>query len=113
MQHLMLYLRAAPGTPAFAMSCKMLRRLTLFLLTAVKICLLCKLPKCAQICEAGMQIFVEIERARLTKQLAKLKEEEGKVEEAAEILQEVAVVSQPVLALGLPYSIPAEMIHAQ
>ena len=40
-----------------------------------------------------MQIFVEIERARLTKQLAKLKEEEGKVDEAAEILQEVAVVS--------------------
>ena len=38
------------------------------------------------------QIFVEIERARLTKQLAKLKEEEGKVDEAAEILQEVAVV---------------------
>ncbi|CAL5228222.1 g11312 [Coccomyxa viridis] len=37
------------------------------------------------------KIFVEIERARLTKQLAKLKEEEGKVEEAAEILQEVAV----------------------
>lgn len=39
-----------------------------------------------------LQIFVEIERARLTKQLAKLKEEEGKVDEAAEILQEVAVV---------------------
>ena len=35
---------------------------------------------------------MEIERARLTKQLAKLKEEEGKVDEAAEILQEVAVV---------------------
>jgi hypothetical protein len=38
------------------------------------------------------QIFVEIERARLTRQLAKLKEEEGKIDEAAEILQEVAVV---------------------
>ena len=44
-------------------------------------------------CElSAAQIFVEIERARLTKQLAKLKEEEGKVDEAAEILQEVAVV---------------------
>ena len=49
-----------------------------------------------------MQIFVEIERARLTKQLAKLKEEEGKVDEAAEILQEVAVVSHSVVNLGLP-----------
>ena len=58
--------------------------------------MLCKLSNGAQKCEAGLQIFVEIERARLTKQLAKLKEEEGKVEEAAEILQEVAVVSQPV-----------------
>lgn len=38
------------------------------------------------------QIFVEIERARLTKQLAKLKEQEGKIDEAADILQEVAVV---------------------
>ncbi|EIE19531.1 putative 26S proteasome regulatory subunit [Coccomyxa subellipsoidea C-169] len=37
------------------------------------------------------KIFVEIERARLTRQLAKLKEEEGKIDEAAEILQEVAV----------------------
>ncbi len=35
---------------------------------------------------------MEIERARLTRQLAKLKEEEGKIDEAAEILQEVAVV---------------------
>lgn len=35
---------------------------------------------------------MEIERARLTKRLAKLKEEEGNIDEAAEILQEVAVV---------------------
>jgi 26S proteasome regulatory subunit N5 len=42
-----------------------------------------------------VQIFVEIERARLTKQLARLREEEGKVDEAAEVLQEVAVVSCP------------------
>jgi len=39
-----------------------------------------------------LQIYVEIERARLTRQLARMKEEEGNVIEAAEILQEVAVV---------------------
>jgi hypothetical protein len=38
------------------------------------------------------QIFVEIERARLTRRLAAIKESEGKVEEAAEVLQEVPVV---------------------
>lgn len=32
------------------------------------------------------QIFVELERARLTKQLAEMKEAEGKIDEAAEIL---------------------------
>lgn len=37
------------------------------------------------------KIFVEIERARLTRRLAALKEKEGDVSEAAEILQEVAV----------------------
>lgn len=36
---------------------------------------------------------MEIERARLTRQLARMKEEEGQIGEAAEILQEVAVVS--------------------
>lgn len=39
------------------------------------------------------KIYVEIERARLTRQLARMKEAEGAVQEAAEILQEVAVVS--------------------
>lgn len=39
------------------------------------------------------QIYVEIERARLTRELARMKEEEGDIAEAAEILQEVAVVS--------------------
>lgn len=39
------------------------------------------------------QIYVEIERARLTRELARMKEAEGNVAEAAEILQEVAVVS--------------------
>ncbi len=46
-----------------------------------------------------MQIYVEIERARLTKQLARIKEEEGNITEAAEILQEVAGVSRPPLPL--------------
>lgn len=40
-----------------------------------------------------MQIFVEIERARLTRKLARLKEAEGNITEAADVLQEVAVVS--------------------
>ena len=40
-----------------------------------------------------MQIYVEIERARLTKRLAKIKEASGDVDEAADTLQEVAVVS--------------------
>ena len=35
---------------------------------------------------------MEIERARLTKRLAKIKEEDGAIDEAADILQEVAVV---------------------
>ena len=39
-----------------------------------------------------LQIYVEIERARLTRKLALMKEDEGKIKEAAEILQEVAVV---------------------
>lgn len=38
-----------------------------------------------------LQIFVELERARLTRTLAEMKEKEGKLAEAAEILQEVQV----------------------
>jgi 26S proteasome regulatory subunit N5 len=37
------------------------------------------------------KIYVEIERARLTRQLAAMKEQQGQIAEAAEILQEVAV----------------------
>mmetsp|Transcript_35851 Transcript_35851/g.101471 ORF Transcript_35851/g.101471 Transcript_35851/m.101471 type:complete len:489 (-) Transcript_35851:103-1569(-) len=37
------------------------------------------------------KIYVEIERARLTRQLATIKENAGEIEEAADILQEVAV----------------------
>jgi len=39
-----------------------------------------------------LQIFVEIERARLTRRLAAMKEAEGNIAEAADTLQEVAVV---------------------
>lgn len=38
------------------------------------------------------QIFVEIERARLTRRLAMMQEAEGNIKDAAETLQEVAVV---------------------
>jgi len=37
------------------------------------------------------KIYVEIERARLIKRLAKIKEEQGKIDEAADWMQEVAV----------------------
>lgn len=44
---------------------------------------------CAQhVCR---QIYVEIERARLTKTLANIKEQSGDVKEAASILQELQV----------------------
>lgn len=39
----------------------------------------------------ALQIFVEVERARLTRMHAKIKEDQGKLDEAAEIMQEVAV----------------------
>jgi hypothetical protein len=38
-----------------------------------------------------LQIYVEIERARLIKRLAKIKEEQGQIYEAADLMQEVAV----------------------
>ena len=44
------------------------------------------------------KIFVEVEKARLTRALAKIKEEAGKVEEAAEIMQEVAVETYGALS---------------
>ena len=57
---------------------------------------------------------MEIERARLTKQLAKLKEEEGKVDEAAEILQEVAVVRHSWSTLLSPFYVhQAQMAASQ
>eukprot|EP00879_Flechtneria_rotunda_P000771 GHRR01000892.1.p1 GENE.GHRR01000892.1~~GHRR01000892.1.p1 ORF type:complete len:495 (+),score=198.91 GHRR01000892.1:353-1837(+) len=48
------------------------------------------LIKTLQIVTEG-KIFVEIERARLTRKLAAMKEAEGNIAEAADILQEVAV----------------------
>eukprot|EP00967_Tisochrysis_lutea_P079499 scaffold108844_cov16-Tisochrysis_lutea.AAC.1 len=51
-----------------------------------------------------LQIFVEIERARLTQRLANIKEAEGNVSEAAEILQEVAVVRAFFLHMLLKHS---------
>ena len=42
---------------------------------------------------ACAQIYVEIERARLTRQLATIQEDKGDVAAAADTLQEVAVVS--------------------
>ena len=38
-----------------------------------------------------VQIYVEIERARLIKKLAKIKEEQGLIAEAADLMQEIAV----------------------
>jgi len=38
-----------------------------------------------------VQIYVEVERAHLTLELAKMKEEEGDIEEAASVLQELQV----------------------
>eukprot|EP00891_Asterochloris_glomerata_P006770 jgi/Astpho2/6770/e_gw1.00103.16.1_t len=44
------------------------------------------------------KIFVEIERARLTRKLARLKEAEGNITEAADVLQEVAVETYGAMA---------------
>lgn len=48
-----------------------------------------------------VQIYVEIERARLTKKLAKIKEEQGQIAEAADLMQEVAVSFFCLLVLNL------------
>lgn len=42
------------------------------------------------------QIYVEIERARLTKTLANIKEQSGDVKEAASILQELQVKKKEI-----------------
>ena len=43
------------------------------------------------LCHCAVQIYVEVERAHLTLELAKMKEEEGDIEEAARVLQELQV----------------------
>ena len=48
-------------------------------------------PRNAQLTGPVSQIYVEIERARLTKTLANIKEQSGDVKEAASILQELQV----------------------
>ncbi|KAL3618551.1 hypothetical protein CASFOL_037633 [Castilleja foliolosa] len=40
---------------------------------------------------SAAKIYVEIERARLIKKLAKIKEEQGQIAEAADLMQEIAV----------------------
>lgn len=45
---------------------------------------------------------MEIERARLTRTLANIKEQNGEVKEAASILQELQVGPRPFSALTLP-----------
>uniref|UniRef100_A0A7N0TRH7 PCI domain-containing protein n=1 Tax=Kalanchoe fedtschenkoi TaxID=63787 RepID=A0A7N0TRH7_KALFE len=49
-----------------------------------------ELIKTLNLVSAG-KIYVEIERARLIKKLAKIKEEQGQIAEAADLMQEVAV----------------------
>jgi 26S proteasome regulatory subunit N5 len=44
------------------------------------------------------KIFVEVEKARLTRALARIKEDAGKPEEAADIMQEVAVETYGALS---------------
>ena len=47
---------------------------------------------------ADGKIFVEVERARLTRMLARIKEEQGLPQEAAEVMQEVAVETYGALS---------------
>ena len=44
------------------------------------------------------QIFLEVERARLTRMLARIAEDRGKPQEAADIMQEVAVETYGALS---------------
>lgn len=52
-------------------------------------------------CTSLYKIYVEIERARLTMKLSKIKEAEGKLAEAADVLQELQVRGNGV-AVPLP-----------
>ena len=62
----------------------------------------CRVHKGCSAALPPLQIYVEIERARLTKRLAGIKEAEGATTEAADILQEVAVVRAAASATAEP-----------
>ena len=57
------------------------------------------------------QIYVEIERARLTRTLANIKEQSGDVKEAASILQELQVREGEERALGVKVIIGDGLAH--
>jgi hypothetical protein len=68
-----------------------------------------QLIECLRTISEG-KIFVEVERARLTRWLAEIREAEGKVAEAAAILQEVQVrppLSLPLAVLFISLSLPS------
>ena len=64
----------------------------------------CTQARCVQLASdvSVAQIYVEIERARLTRQLAAIQEADGDVATAADTLQEVAVVRPAASPLCLP-----------
>jgi hypothetical protein len=49
----------------------------------------------------SFQIYVEIERARLSRILAKIREDEGNIIEAASVLQELQVLSYDLLCCNM------------
>ena len=57
------------------------------------------------------KIYVEIERARITRQLAGMKEEDGDIDEAANILQEVAVETFGSMAKVEKIAYILEQVH--
>lgn len=53
---------------------------------------------------------MEIERARLTKTLANIKEQSGEVKEAASILQELQVSPFMVIRISFIWNLPTENV---
>ena len=64
---------------------------TLRTVTEGKVSLLSLLLRDAYFCVSLSQIYVEVPRARLTMELAKIKEANGEIAEAANVLQELQV----------------------
>ena len=64
-------------------------RLALCVLSLFEVCFVLK--KVSGVFKHLFQIYVEIERARLTMTLAKIREDQGNVNEAATVLQELQV----------------------